>query len=28
LIDSREQAAHRLGHLAAAIVEADRKACR
>ena len=28
LIDSREQAAHRLGHLTAAIVEADRKACR
>src|SRR5467141_4123646 len=27
-IDSREQAARRLGHLAATIVEADRKACR
>jgi hypothetical protein len=27
-IDSPEQAARRLGHLAATIVEADRKACR
>jgi len=27
-IDSHEQAARRLGHLAATIVEADRKACR
>ncbi len=27
-IDSRGQAARRLGHLAATIVEADRKACR
>jgi hypothetical protein len=27
-IDSRGQAASRLGHLAATIVEADRKACR
>ena len=27
-IDSHGQAAHRLGHLAATIVEADRKACR
>jgi hypothetical protein len=27
-IDSPEQAARRLGHLAASIVEADRKACR
>ena len=26
-IDSHRQAAHRLGHLAATIVEADRKAC-
>ena len=27
-IDRHRQAAHRLGHLAATIVEADRKACR
>jgi hypothetical protein len=27
-VDSRGQAARRLGHLAASIVEADRKACR
>jgi hypothetical protein len=27
-IDSHGQAASRLGHLAATIVEADRKACR
>jgi hypothetical protein len=27
-IDSRGQAAHRLGHLAATLVEADRKACK
>jgi hypothetical protein len=27
-IDSHGQAARRLGHLAATIVEADRKACR
>jgi hypothetical protein len=27
-VDSHEQAARRLGHLAAAIVQADRKACR
>ncbi|MBR0695609.1 hypothetical protein [Bradyrhizobium lablabi] len=28
LIDSRDQAARRLGHLAASVVKADRKACR
>jgi hypothetical protein len=28
LIDSHGQAARRLGHLAATIVEADRKTCR
>jgi hypothetical protein len=27
-VDGRGQAARRLGHLAATIVEADRKACR
>jgi hypothetical protein len=28
LVDGHQQAARRLGHLAASIVQADRKACR